>query len=257
MKASPTCTKSLFVLVHSNVHTVWIDVVTAADRSSSVPWGSDWITMSPFTAVQIGIHCTLQFLAARMSVPPVKQAVLFLAWLLVLACLLLCVSMEAASCFERGCCIWQISCSISSLGVLASFGRLLSRLANFLSVVLSRVAVGLRSMRPVTTDPLSESVRPAALEAGEIWAVYGSCMIVVRDFFFFACGASFSLRGRFWSCTRVVGGEAVAEGSTLSWLKDSRVVLWMPAIVSPGGFFVSLVPPPRTLCGGCFLLRVE
>ena len=84
------------------MQTVRIVVIMAMDKSSLFPEESDWTNVSPFTAVQIGIHFALLRLITKMSVFPVKQVVPLLPCLLALACLLLRLSSEAASVFERG-----------------------------------------------------------------------------------------------------------------------------------------------------------
>jgi len=50
-------------------------VVKAKDKSSILPEGSDWTTLSPFLAVQIEIQRARQLFIARICVSAEKQAV--------------------------------------------------------------------------------------------------------------------------------------------------------------------------------------
>ena len=70
-------------------------VVKAQDKSSILPEGSDWTTLSPFLAVQIGIQLARQLFIARINVSAAKQAVPVLLCPLALACLLLHSFIEA------------------------------------------------------------------------------------------------------------------------------------------------------------------
>ena len=64
-------------------------VVKAQGKSSILPEGSDWTTVSPFLAVQIGIQLAGQLFFARMYISTAKHAVPVLLCPLALACLLL------------------------------------------------------------------------------------------------------------------------------------------------------------------------
>ena len=92
----------------------------AMDKSSLFPEGSDWTTVSPFTAVQMGIHFALLRLITKMSVFPVKQAVPLLPCPLALACLLLRFSIEVASGFDRGGSCRLDSCLVPSASTVSS-----------------------------------------------------------------------------------------------------------------------------------------
>ena len=104
------------------MQTVQIVIIMAMDKSSLFPEGSDWTTVSPFTAVQMGIHFTLLRLITKISVSPVKQAVPTLPCPLALACLLLRFYIEAASVFDRGGSCRLVSCSVPSASTVSSDG---------------------------------------------------------------------------------------------------------------------------------------
>ena len=57
------------------MQTVRIFVIKAVVKSSILPEGSDWTSMSPFSAVQNGIHLALLRFFTKLSVSAVKQAV--------------------------------------------------------------------------------------------------------------------------------------------------------------------------------------
>jgi len=102
------------------MQTVRIVVIRAIDKSSLLPEGCDWTTVSPGSAVQMGIHFGLLRLITKMSVLPVKQAVPLLPWPLALAYLLLRFSIEATSVFEKGGSCRLVSCLVPSSSTVSS-----------------------------------------------------------------------------------------------------------------------------------------
>ena len=98
------------------MQTVLIVVIMVMVKSSIFPEGSDWTTMSPFSAVPIGIHLALLRFIAQISVSAVKEAVPLLSCLLALACLLLRLSIETVWAFVRvGSCLVLSASTVSLL----------------------------------------------------------------------------------------------------------------------------------------------
>ena len=84
------------------MQTVLIGVITALDKSSIFPEGSDWTTILPFFASTIGIQIALFCLC-------VKQAVPLLPCPLALACLLLRLSIVGAIPVQS---LWEVKISV-------------------------------------------------------------------------------------------------------------------------------------------------
>ena len=168
------------------MQTVRIVVIMAMDKSSLFPDESDWTTMSPFTAVQMGKQFALLLLITKISVFAVKQAVPLLPSPLALACLLLRFSIEAVWVFARGGSCRPVSCSVPSASTVSSLftagclpvpwasvvevplqslwsvrflvecGWYLSEISCSLRVILSEVAASVNSMKLVIAGPVSE-----------------------------------------------------------------------------------------------------
>ena len=181
--ASPIWTMSISPTGHSNVHTVSIFVIKAPDKSSMFPEGSDWTTMSPLFAVQIGIQLALSGFLTKIGVSRVKQAVLLLSCPLALTCLLLRLSMEAFSaCVRVGSGSLMLvsavpesrapgkavlATSLQSIGVSVACEAYFSNSCSSLRVLDSEVAVLVNSVKLVVAK-LESRISPSGS-----WVVSG------------------------------------------------------------------------------------
>ena len=78
IRAFPIRTMSIPTVGQAKVQIVSIFVIKAPVRSSIFPEGSDWMTMSPFSARKIGVQHAPSGVLTKIGVLKWKQAVLFL-----------------------------------------------------------------------------------------------------------------------------------------------------------------------------------
>jgi hypothetical protein len=165
----------------------------ALDRSSIFPKRSDWTTVSPLFAVQIGIQLASLDILTKICVSGVKQAVPLLPCPLALACLLLRLSIEVFSaCVRVGSCskfcvsavtLKLVICGLSesgasskavlapslwSMGVSVACEAYFSDNCSSLRVNDSELAVLVNSVKPVIAE-LESKICPSGS-----WAVSGS-----------------------------------------------------------------------------------